>query len=284
LSNTTLLNAGQPPAAPTDEKIKPFTNIFDFLFRVPLYDQYSFDAKSNNLEALLTRDFKVDGYCPFCKRQSTFFRAEGGYSREAFAALAAKNASYVKDLIIECVRRSDHKIRINIMARDGIIQKVGQFPSFADIANDESKQYRDILSKEDAAEFHKAIGLAAHGVGIGAYVYIRRIFERLIQNRFAEFKDKEGWSEAEFEKLRMAERIEFLKDHLPEFLVKNKKLYGILSLGIHELNEADCLGFFSVIRASTIYILDEDKRKKEELAQRKAVEAEIERFVPPKGN
>ena len=101
-------------------------------------------------------------------------------------------------------------------------------------------------------------------------------------NRFAEFKDKEGWSEAEFEKLRMAERIEFLKDHLPEFLVKNKKLYGILSLGIHELNEADCLGFFSVIRASTIYILDEDKRKKEELAQRKAVETEIEKFAPPK--
>ena len=79
--------------------------------------------------------------------------------------------------------------------------------------------------------------------------------------------------------MRMAERIDLLKDHLPGFLVNNKKLYRILSLGIHELNEADCLGFFSVIRQSTVYILEEDKRKKEELAQRKAVEAGLQSSV-----
>jgi hypothetical protein len=60
----------------------------------------------------------------------------------------------------------------------------------------------------------------------------------------------------------MTKRIELLKDRLPEFLVKNKKLYWILSLGIHELDEADCLGFFSVIRGSTIYILEEINGKK----------------------
>ena len=162
---------------------------------MPLYDAYSFDEKSAHLRALLTADFTVDGYCPFCTREATFMRTEGGVTLDAWGRLAAGNSRYVRDFIICCVRRTDHQISFNIRAIAGVIQKVGQYPSFADIANDESKQYRDVLSKEDAAEFHKAIGLAAHGVGIGAFVYIRRIFERLIHDRFDEFKDNEGWSE-----------------------------------------------------------------------------------------
>ena len=128
--------------------MKPFTNIFDFVFGVTLYDEYSFDEKSNNLKALLTLNFRVDGYCPFCKRQSTFFRDQGGIDEDRWKLVAAKKWSYVSDFVVECVRRSDHKIKFNIIARNGAIQKVGQYPSFADIANDESKQYRDILSDE----------------------------------------------------------------------------------------------------------------------------------------
>jgi hypothetical protein len=51
-----------------------------------------------------------------------------------------------------------------------VVQKIGQFPSLADIANDESKTYRSVLTKRDSSEFHKAIGLATHGVGIGSFV------------------------------------------------------------------------------------------------------------------
>jgi hypothetical protein len=222
------------------------------------------------------------GHCPFCGKQSTFQRTSGGLSEQEWVKFHSQGVKYEGSLEITCARSDSHTIWYVIRGGGGALQKIGQFPSFADIANDESKQYRTILSPEDSAELHKAIGLAAHGVGIGAYVYIRRIFERLIDNRFAEFKTAENWSAEDFQTLRVAEKIEFLKGHLPEFLVRNKKLYGILSLGIHELNEADCLNFFSVIRASTIFILEEDKRKKEELAQRAAVEKAIERYVPSK--
>jgi hypothetical protein len=75
----------------------------------------------------------------------------------------------------------------------------------------------------------------------GSYVYLRRIFERLIKGRFDEFKETEKWSEEDFLKVRMHERIELLKEHLPEFLVRNKKVYSILSLGVHELDEKVCL-------------------------------------------
>lgn len=250
----------------------------DFLFGAPLYDLFKIEGGEAALKELLTESFKIDGYCPFCGRRTTYFPVKGQFDQRTLS-FVAQGAPHVGNLIIQCARHDQHVITFNLRIRNKAIQKVGQFPSFADIANDESKQFLSVLSVEDAREFHKAIGLAAHGVGIGAYVYIRRIFERLIQSRFEEWKEREGWADEHFQKMRMGERIDLLKEHLPNFLVKNKKLYSILSLGIHELNEKDCLGFFSIIRLSTIFILEEDKRKKEELAQRDLVEKEISRYL-----
>ena len=71
--------------------------------------------------------------------------------------------------------------------------KIGQYPSLADIANDESRTYRSVLDETDGAELHRVIGLAAHGVGVGSFVYLRRILERLIAGRFHSFKQQEGW-------------------------------------------------------------------------------------------
>jgi hypothetical protein len=76
----------------------------------------------------------------------------------------------------------------------------------------------------------------------------------------------------------MEEKITLLRDHLPDFLAKNGKIYGILSKGIHELEEKECLNAFEVIKHAIFFILDEDKHKKEELARRKAAEKAIADF------
>jgi hypothetical protein len=196
------------------------------------------------------------------------------------AYILSEAKTFNTDLIIECARAPSHRITFHLRVSNRILQKSGQDPSFADIALDESKTYRSVLSKDDAAELHKAIGLAAHGVGIGAFVYIRRIFERLIRQRFDEFKAQEGWSDDDFEKRRIVERIELLENHLPPFLVQNRKLYGILSQGVHELDEQQCLSIFEVIRASTVIILDEDKKKKEERTLRENLERAIASYAP----
>jgi hypothetical protein len=148
--------------------------------------------------------------------------------------------------------------------------------------NDEVKQYRKLLSPELASEFHKAVGLAAHGVGVGSFVYLRRVFESLIEARFQEFKEAEKWDESEFRQARMEQKVLTLKKHLPEFLVTNRKIYSILSIGIHELNEEVCLGYFDVMRRSIIMILEDDKKAREEAEQRKAFERAIADFKPPK--
>jgi hypothetical protein len=245
------------------------------LFGSGLYAEYQ-TTKAGLIE-LLGGGWRIDGHCSFCGRSSTFERTSSFYTGDGQRIEAGK--AIWKTLEITCARDKSHGITFFIFAnRSAQVQKVGQFPALADIANDESKEYRRVLSPQDAAEFHRAIGLASHGVGIGAYVYLRRIFERLIRGRFDEFKTAEHWMEEDFLRRRMDEKIELLKDHLPDFLVKNSRIYSILSQGIHELDEAQCMAFFPVLRSSIVVILEEDKKKKEELLRRAELEKAIAAF------
>lgn len=56
-----------------------------------------------------------------------------------------------------------------------------------------------------------------------------------------------------------------LSGFLPDFLVENHTIYGILSKGIHELSEEECLKYFTILRESIEMILDEklEVRQKE---------------------
>lgn len=260
--------------------IRPFPGIQQFLFEVPLYDVSSIsDAQ---VESLVRHGFTVDGHCPDCGRSSTFRASPRNMTEDEYGNYILGEKDWAGELTIRCSRDRDHSIEFNLLIINAQIQKVGQYPSFADIANDESKQFSTVLDKGDANELHKAIGLAAHGVGIGAYVYIRRIFERLIHRRFEELKDANGWDEADFMQKRMTERIEFLRGHLPSFLVDNKRPYSIVSLGIHELSEQECLAFFEILRHSVIFILEEDRQAKERATLKTNVEKAIAQYNPPK--
>jgi hypothetical protein len=63
--------------------------------------------------------------------------------------------------------------------------------------------------------------------------------------------------------------------------VRNSKLYSILSLGIHQLDEQQCLTAFDFIKQSIFFILDEDIKKKEELAAKAEVAKAIARYKEP---
>lgn len=192
-----------------------------------------------------------------------------------------RNFATLGSISFACTRHDEHRIHFDYRLAAGNFQKTGQWPSFADIAMDESKLYDKLLSKQDIAEFHRAIGLAAHNVGIGSFVYLRRIFERLIEKRFKHFQEAEGWQDGQFYSVRMDDKIDLLKNHLPPFLVKNGKIYSILSVGIHALEEDHCLAFFKVLRQSLILILEEDRKKIEDLAMQKELEAAIAGFSKP---
>ena len=59
----------------------------------------------------------------------------------------------------------------------------------------------------------------------------------------------------------MDEKINLLKSYLPEYLIENRKIYSILSKGVHELSEDECLTFFDTVKLGIELILDEKVEK-----------------------
>ncbi|NKM01320.1 hypothetical protein [Rhizobium leguminosarum] len=258
---------------------KVLSSVQELLFEAPLYETYAFNEDLEILKRLSGRanmSIRIDAHCPYCNKETTWTLT----TRLALDSNWHNIKEYVTydDLAVTCGRNDSHKVRFYAFLSKLTIEKIGQYPSLATIANDETSTYRALLSKTDANEFHKAIGLAAHGVGVGSFVYLRRVFENLVYGRFTEFKESEGWSEDDFKKLRMNEKIDFLRDHLPNFLVEHSRIYSILSVGIHELSEQDCLRYFNILKQSIVIVLEEDKKKKEELALRKQFSAAINQF------
>ncbi len=137
-----------------------------------------------------------------------------------------------------------------------------------DLLLPEVKKYQKELG-EYSSEFYKAIWLHASGIWVGAFVYLRRIFEKLIFNTY-EISWSELLPEDEFLWLNMSEKINLLSEFLPDELVDNKSLYWILSIWVHELSEDDCLKYFDTIRLWIEAILDDiiDKKKKAERKKR----------------
>lgn len=148
--------------------------------------------------------------------------------------------------------------------------KIGQYPSIADISMPDLRKYREVLSKDKYKELNRGVGLITHGVGVGAFVYLRRIFEELIEESHKKLSTSVGWDEEVFQRSRMDEKIELLKTSLPSFLVESKKLYSILSKGIHELTEDECLEYFPTVKLGVELILDEkleEKRRHDKIEQ-----------------
>ena len=102
----------------------------------------------------------------------------------------AYREAFLKDL----KSRMDPEIALELSDADGenlemgkladktlVLTKVGQYPSLADMQNFELRKYQKVL-KENYRELTKAVGLFASGIGIGAFVYLRRVYEQLCEN------------------------------------------------------------------------------------------------------
>jgi hypothetical protein len=175
----------------------------------------------------------------------------------------------VFERLFHCTRDYDHQLffvfRIEWQA--GIAMKVGQYPSLADLATAEIRKYQKLLGTELYREFSKGIGLAAHGVGIGAFIYLRRILEKLIEEAHQAAQGSRGWDEKAYTDAHVDEKIRLLRDYLPPLLVENRILYSILSKGVHELNEEECLLAFPLMRFGVEFILDQKLEAEERKAK-----------------
>jgi len=226
-----------------------------FFFETPLYDVVSFQAiggeDADDLGEFL--DGRVDAYSTKNDIDTTYVitskNVDDSYST------GFKSFRKVK---LTCVRKPDDILYFFVGVGTGSFFKVGQIPSLADLSLGEiGKKYSKYMNRSDMKEFKKAIGLAAHGVGAGSFVYLRRIFENLIGETYTQAQDEIIVEQQDFIKLRMDEKVEALKDYLPSQLVSMKRVYSILSDGVHNLTEEECLELFPALKLSIELILQQ---------------------------
>ena len=148
-----------------------------------------------------------------------------------------------------------------------VLKKVGQYPSQADLQLYDARKYKNVL-RNRYIDYTMGCQLAACGVGAGALVYLRRVFEWLIEEKHKECAKTPEWSEEAYEKMRVNERIDALENEgkkiIPDELSPIKGiLYGALSKGVHEASEEECRKLFQPFRLAIEMILDEEIAAKE---------------------
>jgi len=276
--------------------------IEDFLLKCPLYKEHKLDLSLLNfVYEIRTLRGTLDAFCVKCEKESTFAHKIDhlvAAREKTFGCEESMNISVpVKNSVLRnlssddnvfstkyvfgetfCCARGAHIIIIYFMAVEGILVKIGQFPSIADLESGKIKKYRQVLKGNYYNELSKAIGLKAHGIGVGSFVYLRRIFEDLLDRAHDVCSKDENWNKDKYNRARVVEKIELLRDALPECLVKNKKIYGILSKGLHELTEDECLNFFDVVQEGIELILDEVLAEEIRRKKEKSIEEKIEKI------
>lgn len=248
----------------------PFPSIEELLTTTPLYEELEIDDEGlKTLDNIALDSPRINAYCPRCGQDRVFQVKQLSescaimHSPQGRLNLTLGRVIKTNNLncLLSCALHPEHIISANFIFLGKKLIKTGQYPSIAETTIPEYKKYKAVLNEEKHKELIRGIGLISHGVGIGAFVYLRRIFEYLIEEAHHKAKDDNGWDESAFLQNRMGEKIELLKLHLPQFLVENRKLYAILSKGVHELSENECLQYFDIVKLGVELILDEKLEK-----------------------
>lgn len=271
--------------------------LFTRLLAQPLYSPVVLTDESSELRNLRMYTPTFDMYCPDCRRHSTFNRfpdaeAQRFANTEKLSALTTNGGMRVNwlgafTINIACVRSGSHMATYLFRVTSKPVQadspdempnvvskiiKYGQYPSLTDFQIGDLAEFEDALTLEQRKEFMQAINTAAHGFSVAACVYYRRVFENILRvardEHMVEAK-LDAWPE--FERARTDERIRLLADKLPAFLSENPHLYGILSLGVHELSEAECARELPMLRQAIELILRDRLNLLRERKQREDV-------------
>lgn len=240
-----------------------------------------FSKLRENLLSVIFPNISIDVYCPSCKRETVFnpLKRENDWIHE--------NQNIIKEGIncahFFCSRRQCGSGLFFVFHLDkGILTKIGQFPSIADLISPELKKYSAVLDSKLISDWQRAVGLRAHGIGAGSYVYLRRIIENMVNNA-SKIALKDGKiQEEEYSKSRWPEKIKMLSGYLPSYLVENAKVYSVLSIGVHELSEEDCSDYFPVINTAIEIICEEKladlERNKKAKSGTKALQKVLEKI------
>lgn len=106
-----------------DAQIK--RRIQELLFKAPLFTPKAISFAEGH--ALFAAPLVIDGWCPYCRRTSTFYRNHGGKSILQIRPLLEGREPLYFDLT--CTREVKHHIMFSFRLSNNQIQKTAQYPS-----------------------------------------------------------------------------------------------------------------------------------------------------------
>lgn len=252
----------------TPEEVAEIIDAHKFYFETPLYTPIDSSLVADDIW-----NGEVDAFSYKFKSATTYSistheLAESYYTEyNDMYRVSLKNKRKESEILIFLVAEVANKLI-----------KIGQLPSLATLQTAEvSEKYRTTLG-EKYSTFTRAIGLSAHGIGAGSLIYLRKIFADLIDETYQKQSESLSITQQEYKDLRMDGRVEALKTFLPKQLVDMKVIYSILSAGVHDLTEDECLLYFGPLKLSIELILDEVIQEKAKDEREASVKAELQKI------
>jgi hypothetical protein len=149
--------------------------------------------------------------------------------------------------------------------------KVGQYPSFGQLSIKYIEKYKNELGNY-YNDFKSSLNCYSQGKGIAAFVYLRRILEHLINTKYKNIKEQNS-QEKFIDKLKTIEKEEKV---IPEELEEVKgQIYAILSKGLHEYSEDECMNLYDCVKLIIELILDKELEKREKVKNIKDATSKI---------
>lgn len=268
------------------------------------YDvHYSDDIK--NLMAFLSNEYKIYGKCPHCNKSLTmsvlsykpldkeilnkpiWSYAENAWEEYDFEDQTENKMKEIINNICESHKYIDKyfscsmcqeifKASFTLSFKDDklFFTKIGQYCSLRDFNENYTNRFvKDLKNKELRKEYEEALITHDEGHSIAAYVYMRRVIEKLISQKFNE--QKRDISIDDFKQLHFDKKIQYLKNELPE-LLQDKKIYDLSSAGIHTLTEEECEFYFPILQHAIELILIDEAQKAKERQLRKQLSNDLE--------
>ncbi len=151
------------------------------------------------------------------------------------------------------------------------VKKVGQYPSFAELSYHDLEKYKNVMSKY-YIEYKQSLSAYSQKMGVASFVYLRRILEDIVNKKYNELEEQNPQDKF-IDRLKAVEKIEEI---IPNEISKIKgKIYSVLSKGVHEYSESECLELYDAVRFIIELILDKQLEKKNRREKTKNVVSTI---------
>ena len=247
----------------------------EFLETTPLYVKKTFDVQRIKHAQIALQG--IDQDCETCNKLRPFHNVSNTRNYEL---LLSGDVGY-RFRCVTCGERERLILtRVTVTDLTVTFEKFGEWPPKKQVTNKTLQRF----FKEDLDNYRKATACLAHGYGVGAFAYFRRIVEgnigRLL-DLVAEEAHACGDDKAALDAIAelrkespMSAKIQIANAAVPPHLKPNGlnplgRIYAVLSEGVHTLSDEQCQEKAKLIATSLTFLVGElaaRKRSRDEFA------------------